>query len=239
MGLQRSKSRVGSKANRFSRHPFLDARNSMSAEFSERNSIVIDSEHPYRQRVLLISAVLGYVALFQWMYENYLYPTWDYFGFHYNQPLTSYIILAWILSVTPSLWMPIKLTRPSQLAYWVLYITVFIPSMFVPLYAGLDTPGAISLLLIALYAGFAIMGSCYHLPLLRVLPPLISSRAFWRWFGGTTAVLAFWMLFVFRDHLQFLSFNNIYDLRDAQNDVSQGSLVNNALILLTGAFNPF
>src|SRR5207249_1814032 len=130
MGLQRSKSRVGSKADRFSRRLFLDARNSMGAKFSERNSIVICSVHPYRQRVLLISAVLGYAALFQWMYENYLYPTWDYFGFHYNPPPTSCIMLAWILSVTPSLWMPMRLTRPSQLAYWVLYITVFIPSMF-------------------------------------------------------------------------------------------------------------
>src|SRR2546428_36363 len=72
------------------------------------------------------------------MYENYLYPTWAYFRFHYNPPPTSCIMLAWILSVTPSLRMPMRLTRPSQLAYWVLYITVFIPSMFLPLYAGLD-----------------------------------------------------------------------------------------------------
>jgi hypothetical protein len=135
--------------------------------------------------------------------------------------------------------MPIRLTRPSQLAYWVLYIAVFIPSMFVPLYAALDTPGEISLLLITLYAGFAIVGFCYQLPLLRALPPTIPRLVFWRWFGGITAVLAFWMLFVFRDHLQFLSFNNIYDLRDIQNDVSQGSLVNYAFMILTGAFNPF
>jgi len=207
----------------------------MSQADDTLNCSTLDAKH----RLLLIFGIGAYVALFQWMYKYYLYPSWDYFGFHYEPPPFLYLLLAWVLSVTPSLWMPIKLTRPSQLAYWVLYITVFIPSMFVPLYAGLDTPGAISLLLIALYAGFAIMGSCYHLPLLRVLPPMISSRVFWRWFGGTTAVLAFWMLFVFRDHLQFLSFNNIYDLRDAQNDVSQGSLVNYAFMLLTGAFNPF
>src|SRR5579863_2210519 len=190
-------------------------------------------------RVWLVFGICGYVALFQWMYKYYLYPSWDYFGFHYEPPPSFYLLLAWILSVTPCLWMPIKLTRPSQLAYWVLYITVFIPSMFVPLYAGLDAPGEIILLLITLYAGFAIIGCCYRLPLTRTLPSTISSRVFWRWLGGITAALAFWMLFVFRGHLQFLSFNNIYDLRDIQNDLSQGSLVDYAFMLLTGAFNPF
>src|SRR5260370_35229921 len=47
------------------------------------------------------------------------------------------------------------------------------------------------------------------------------------------------MMIVFRGHMQFLSFNNIYDLRDIQNDVSEGTLVNYAFMLLTGAFNPF
>jgi hypothetical protein len=194
---------------------------------------------PFRQRVLLVSGVIGYVTLFRWMYEYYLYPTWDYFGFHYEPPLWPYLALAWALSVTPSLWMPIKLTRPSQLAYWVLYITVFIPSMFVPLYAGLGAPNEIIQLMVALYAGFAIMGGCYRIQLLRLDPARISRRAFWKGFSLIAGTLAIWMIVVFRGHMQFLSFNNIYDLRDIQNDISEGSLVNYAFMLLTGAVNPF
>ncbi len=102
---------------------------------SETDSPLSRAEHAVKERVLLVSAVSAYVALFQWMYEYYLYPSWDYFGFHFEPPPWPYLVLAWALSVTPTLWMPVKLTRPSQLAYWVLYITVFIPSMFVPLYA--------------------------------------------------------------------------------------------------------
>ena len=211
----------------------------MDVEFRESNSILVHSSHPHRQRVLLISAVFGYVALYQWMYENYLYPNWDYAGFHYYPPPEVYLLLSWTLSVTPSFWMPVELTRPSQLTYWVLYITVFIPSMFIPLYAGLDAPGEISLLMVTLYLGFAIMGVCYRLPLLRLRPARISRRAFWKGFGLIAGVLAIWMMVVFRDHMQFLSFNNIYDLRDIQNDVSEGKLVNYAFMLLTGAFNPF
>jgi hypothetical protein len=194
---------------------------------------------PFHQRMLLVAGISGYVALFQWMYEYYLYPTWDYFGFHYYPPPTIYLALAWILSVTPALWMPMRLTRPSQLAYWVLYITVFIPSMFVPFYVGLDTPEEISLLLLTLFAGFATMGACYRLPLLRLRPAGIRNPVFWKWFGGITAALALWMIFVFRHNLQILSFNDIYDLRDIQNDISEGTLLNYAFMLLTGAFNPF
>jgi hypothetical protein len=193
----------------------------------------------YRQRMLLVAGVIAYVALFQWMYENYLYPTWDYFGFHYEPPPWPYLALAWVLSVAPSLWMPMKLMRPSQLAYWVLYITVFIPSMFVPLYAGLDAPREISLLMVTLYAGLAIMGGSYRVPLLRLGPARISQQAFWKGFALIAGAFAIWMIVVFRGHMQFLSFNNIYDLRDIQNDVSEGTLVNYAFMLLTGAFNPF
>jgi len=200
--------------------------------------VPVRRRQPFHQRLLLVAGVIGYVALFQWMYENYLYPTWDYFGFHYNVPSPVYLLLPWILSVTPSLWMPVELTRPSQLTYWVLYITVFIPSMFVPLYAGLDTPEEISLLMATLCAGFAIMGVCYHLPLARSAPVRVSARKFWRGFGLLAAALAIWMIIAFRGHMQFLSFNNIYDLRDIQNDVSEGTLLNYAFMLLTGACNP-
>jgi hypothetical protein len=208
----------------------------MSAKSIE---VLAGRPQPIRQRVLLVFGIFCYVALFQWMYEYYLYPTWDYFGFHYDPPPWPYLVLAWMLSVTPSLWMPIKLTRPSQLAYWVLYITVFIPSMFVPLYAGLDTSAEISPLMVTLYMGFAIMGACYLVPLAQMARARVSPRKFWTGFGTLAGALAIWMIVVFRGHMQFLSFNNIYDLRDIQNDVSEGTLVNYAFMLLTGAFNPF
>lgn len=206
---------------------------------SEANSTSSHAEPTRKQRLLLVSAIGVYIAVFLWMYEYYLYPSWDYFGFHYEVPPWPYLALAWILSATPGMWMPIKLTRPSQLAYWVLYLTVFIPSMFVPLYAGLDTPAEVSFLLVTLYAGFAMMSGCYRLPLLHLRPPRIPRRMFRKWFVGGTAALTLWMMIAFRNHLQILSFNDLYDLREIQNEVSQGTLLDIVFMLLTGAFNPF
>ena len=191
------------------------------------------------QRIVLVASIVTYVAVFQWMYKNYLYPTWDYFGFHYDPPPGGYLLLAWVLSVTPSLWMPMRLKRPSQLAYWILYITVFIPSMFVPLYAGFSTLEDIAKLMLTLAAGCAIIGGNYKLPLFEWKPLKITRRVFWTGFGCVAIALASWLLLTFHNHLQFLSFNDIYDLRDIQNDVSEGSLVNYAFMLLSGAINPF
>lgn len=174
------------------------------------------------------------------MYIHYLYPFWDYFGFDYNVPRKGYLVLAWILSVAPSFWMPIRLTRPSQLAYWVLYMVVIIPSMFVPLYAGLDSPGDIARLMLTLFASFAIAGASYISPLIDFRPREISPKKFWKWFGFLAAGLSLWILIVFRHQAHIASFLEIYDVRNAANDVAdEGSLVNYAFMLLTGAINPF
>lgn len=194
---------------------------------------------PFRSRVLVVAGVLAYVACFQWMYVNYLFPFWDYFGFDYNPPGTTYMVLAWLLSVTPSFWIPLKLSRPSQFTYWILYIAVFIPSMFVPLYAGLTPPREILDLMLVLFVGFALVGGSYLLPLIRFRFSGIPRGWFWKGFLGLAGALTLWMGIVFRHHAQIVSFQDIYDVRNAANDVAEGSQVNYAFMLLTGAINPF
>jgi hypothetical protein len=192
-----------------------------------------------RGRLLLALGMVAYVAVFQWSYINYLYPFFEYFGYDYNQPQTSHLILGWVLSLLPCLWMPLTLTRPSQLAYWVLYLTVIVPSMFVPLYAGLDQPAEIVVLMLTLFAGFSITGMCYLLPLLSINPPRISRRLFWNGVGCFAVALAVWIVVAFREHLRIVSFLDVYDLRGFAEDLIAGSRVNYALMWLSGAINPF
>ncbi len=135
-----------------------------------------------KYRLLLVAGMTGYVAFFQWMYINYLDPTWAYFGFNYYRPSTKYVVLAWVLSLLPSLWMPIHLTRPSHLAYWVLYITVIIPSMFIPLFSGINTPTEISMLMIVFFIAFIFTGASYLFPLWPLRHSRLSPRVFWIFF---------------------------------------------------------
>src|SRR5712672_3617809 len=92
-------------------------------------------EGKVRSRLLL--GIVLYIAAYQWVYISWLNPVWGYMGFAYNPPPLGYFALACVLAILPGFWMPIVVTRPSQLIYWVLYFTVFIPSLFVPLYVAL------------------------------------------------------------------------------------------------------
>jgi hypothetical protein len=192
-----------------------------------------------RERKLLVCGIAAYIGCFQWMYIHYLYPNWAYFGFDYHPPASNYLVLAWCLSLLPSLWMPIHLTRPSQFAYWVLYFVAYIPSMFVPLYANLDPPAEISLLMIVFFMGFALTGLSYLLPLAQLRPVNVSPKIFWSVFASIAVGLALWTLIVFHGHLRFVSFADIYDQRNASSDIGEGTLVNYPLMGLTGAINPF
>lgn len=191
------------------------------------------------QRGLLFLVIALYVACFQWMYVHYLNPAYEYLGYGYDPPAFGYVGLAVVLSLIPCLWMPLKLTRPSQLAYWVLYITVLIPSMFVPLYAGYEPAREIAFVMITFFLAFLLTGSSYLIPVWTLERTRVRPQTFWRILGLTTVGLTLWLVVVFRQHLQIVSFNEVYDLRFAASDIEEGTLVNYAFMPLTGAINPF
>jgi hypothetical protein len=192
-----------------------------------------------KQRILLVLGIVTYLACFQWMYIHWLYPLFGYYGFDFNPPAPEYVALAWILSVLPSLWMPLVLARPSQLIYWVLYSTAFIPSMFVPLYAGMNKPSEVAGLMLTLFAGLVISGFCYLFPLLKLRPRQLRKSQFWYGFAVLSGGLALWVMVAFRGRLQILSFMDIYDLRFAADDIMAGTRLNYALMWLSGAIDPF
>jgi len=190
-------------------------------------------------RVLLVLGAIAYVACFNWMYVRYLYPEFGYFGFDYVHPATTYAAVAWALAILPSLWMPIGLKRPSQLIYWVLYVTVIIPSMFTPLYADLNPPAEVIWLVVTLFVGFAIAGLSYAIPVRRFRRRNISPQVFWSGVTAVAVLLVAWLLTVYGKHLHIVSFADVYDLRNAADDVADGTQVNYAFMLMTGAVGPF
>ncbi len=194
---------------------------------------------PVKQRLAVVGGVFIYVACFQWVYIHYLYQTFDYFGFDYYPPATRYLALGWVLSLLPSLWIPIKLTRASQLAYWVLYLTAIIPSMWVPLYVGLNPSPEIALVMLTLFAGFAILGTVYLVPVIPLGPARMRPENFWKLYAALGLAMALWIIIVFRSNLAVVSFWQVYELRDVASEMAEGNPVNYAFMLLTGAIAPF
>lgn len=192
-----------------------------------------------KRRAWLVLGIVTFVGCFQQVYLKWLYPVFGYFGYENSYPKAGYLLLAWGLSVAPAAWMPIKLNRPSQLIYWVLYLTVFIPSMFVPLYVGLQDAPEVASLMVTLLAGFAIAGVSYCLPLLRFHPPAISQRAYKWAFSCVVAGLMLWVLGVFHGNFRIVSFADVYDLRSAADDLMEGSSVHYAVMWLSAVIGPF
>jgi hypothetical protein len=191
------------------------------------------------QRGVLLLGLIVLIGFYQWAYVNWLYPIFGYYGFAYTAPPTGYLILAWILSLTPSLWMPLKIARPSQLAYWVLYLTVVIPSMFVPLFVRLNAPSEVARLMVTLIIGFAICGCGYLFPLRFFRTKVLSAPVFWFAFILLAAICTAWIVVAFRGNIHLVSFIDIYDLRDESQSVMEGTLLNYPLMWLYGAINPF
>src|SRR5690348_14780844 len=139
------------------------------------------------QRIILLITAVCFIALYQWIYINFLSVNFDSYGFEYYKSAAPYLPLSWILSLLPTLWMPIRLTRPSQLLCWMIYLTVYVPSMFIPLLASLDPPADTCRLMLILFLGFSIISATYRLPLVPLKFARVSKEQFWR---------GFWVLWV-------------------------------------------
>src|SRR5689334_17734175 len=171
-----------------------------------------------RQRGVLILGILAFIALYQWAYVNWLSPAFDYYGFAYHSPPGKYLALAWACSVLPALWMPLRIKRPSQVAYWVLYLTVVIPSLFIPFFLGLNDSSEIVWLAITLCAGMGLSGLGYLCPLCRIKPVNLERFTFWLGFALLAVVCATWVVVAFHGNIRFVSFSEIYDLREEATD---------------------
>ena len=156
-------------------------------------------KRPLVARLFLFLGVATFVAAFNWVYFSWLSPIYGSEGFLSNAPPLSYLILAIVFSLAPSLWMPIVLTRPSQIIYWVLYLTAFIPSMFVPLYTAFQPYYELAKLMTAMLAGLALLRLGYRLPLMRRRPVPSSPVVFWATLGFCSLLLLVWVLYTLRE----------------------------------------
>jgi len=190
-------------------------------------------------RPLVVLGVGVFVALYQWAYIHFVSETYSTYGFDYQPVSGFYVAMAWLFAILPSLWMPIRLTRASQLGYWVLYLTVAIPSMFVPLLAGLNRPDEVVPLMAVLCAGVGILGLGYLFPLRSFRSSAISPALFWTGFAvlGVACTLA--IIVSFWGNMHLVSFADIYDVRDNAQDAGGGAFLNYALMWSYGAVYPF
>ena len=193
-----------------------------------------------KARILLLVGIAGYVAAFQWMYLTWLFPTFDYWGFSYEPPPLPGLILSCVMGVLPGLWLPLNLTRPSQLITWVLFITVLVPSMFVPWYMAMRGSESVAVLLVSLFAGFCLVSASDRIPLWRIRPAAAPRLIFWPAFWIIFAALVTWVVAVYIGQFRLVTFGEIYEqLRFSGQEIAAGTGVSYAVMWLSGALVPF
>jgi len=190
------------------------------------------------RRWQVVLGVTAFVALYRWAYIHFMATTYTSYGFDFQPVPTLFEALAWLFAIVPSLWMPIRFTRASQLAYWILYLTVVVPSMFIPLFIGLNPPNEILPFMATLCASFGLLGLGYRFRLHAFPASTIGATTFWMGFAifGTACTLA--LVISFWGNMHLVSFADIYDVRQNSQDTG-GALLNYALMWSYGATYPF
>jgi len=192
-----------------------------------------------RNRLFLFLGVILYITLFWQHYLHWLNPTWAYYGFTYRAVPVPYLLLSFVLALLPCTWIPLALKRPSQLIYWVIYLVVYLPSMFEPFFMHLRPDHEILLLVIQIAIGFFIMGLPYRMKIQKFPQVELSERFFWLVFGFVTFFFNIWIASTFWGRMQLVSAEDIYGQRAVAKELlTAGGLVGYPLLLLSGMLNP-
>src|SRR5665213_1932021 len=142
-------------------------------------SLYVFSVRSLVNRALVVGGIILYIAIYNYLYIHWLAPNFSYAGMTYSAPTRSMLLLAWVLAGLPSLWMPVRLTRVSQLPCWFIYLMVYVPSMFSPLYMCLQSNYQLAILMFCLFSGFVILSCTYLAPTIRLTHHLIPASLFW------------------------------------------------------------
>lgn len=118
-----------------------------------------------REKFYVLVGVIAYIAILLVAYRDVLSLVFAYRGLRYVEPDPLTFWLHGLCAVLPCLFLPTRIVRPSVALVWSLYITVSIPSCFVPMLSfpareelWLATSASISLCTV-------MMGLMYRFPL--------------------------------------------------------------------------
>jgi len=184
--------------------------------------------------------VLLYCASFQWSYATWISPVWGYTGLTYNSPDPSLLFIAYVLAALLCVLSPLKLRRTSQIIYWILYFTVYIPGLFAPLFVQLDSGLKLLLLELSLTGGMLLIALSYRLKLIDLRHYPISRQLFWIVFIISFALSNVMLLVVFRGNLHLATLKEVYDVRAESGTVQlQNPGISYVSSLLSNVMNPF
>ncbi|MBI2388853.1 MAG: hypothetical protein HYV09_04470 [Deltaproteobacteria bacterium] len=83
-------------------------------------------------RLVLVAAALIYAALMNWSYERVESYLWEYRGYVWSPPGALYTGIGYGVTAAAALLLPLRLRRPSDIAWTAIFALVFVPITFLP-----------------------------------------------------------------------------------------------------------
>jgi hypothetical protein len=173
-------------------------------------------------RLYLPFWIFMYCACFHWAYAYWVTADWWYMGLTYRAPNWVLLGLAYALPMMMTAVSPRTLTRPSQVMFWFVFLSVYVPGLFVPIFVQLDGSLTLLLMQLNLTAGMILIAAFYKLPLARLRWSIpLRPGFFWSLFGLFYLALMAVTLFAYRNNLHFATVKEIYDVRFAGRQVAE------------------
>jgi hypothetical protein len=191
-------------------------------------------------RCATIFAVLAHIVVFNVAYQSYVATLYGYLGYRSDALSLNTLLILGAFALAPAVVLKPKLSKPSDLVIWMLYLCVYIPSIFVPQYIQLQPAETVAHLRVLLLIAMAIYVLFNSRGPSRPLSLQCPSPLFWIISGGTAAILVLYIIVIYRSNLHFVAFARVYDsIRWSGAEVGAGTYARYAVMLLGGGFLPF
>ncbi len=191
-------------------------------------------------RLLVVGGVILYLKVLDMAYQS-ASELWGYYGLVYDPPEgISWLIASCAISLIPSLWMPLQIQRPSQVAYWILYLLTVIPMAIIPFYTRPMPVEQLLLFQVAIVISFVTIGVIYLFPLSQTWHIRVSREIFWSGFIIVTMVLYLIVISTYGFSFKLHEFANVGDIRtEFKEEASEASRISSyALVWLGSVMNP-
>jgi hypothetical protein len=162
-----------------------------------------------------VAAAIAYVAAVHWSYVTIISPLFAYNGALYQPASDGSLPFALFVAVLPAVWLPIAVSRPSQVAQWVLFVLGYVPTILFPYYVlGTGFEGILPFTL-AVAGSFALLSAISGIRLGGTSRPTIPMRTFENMAIGLALLLAAYIILAFGFSFSLPSLGNVYDVRSS------------------------
>lgn len=193
---------------------------------------------PSGARLWFLVGVFTYMGALFLSYVYLLSPIFGYLGIVYRPDGFASVLVALFVAAVPAVWMPVRLKRPSQVIYLLLYLMVMIPTLLVGAFTGVLTLFRVVLfgaVFLVVFGGLRLLYEASPLD----LPKLVETNTgFWLLFAALAGGLYGLLFAKYGVYTEIPSLGEVYAQREEFRQAI-GGLGAYAFFWVAKAINPF